>query len=224
MKLHVNLILGSERRSCSIVTPRFIIGLSGSLLAAILVVVFGSAMISAHLHTAALESEQWAWERVQEAYTQAKPLAARRQAAETVMADLESWREVRQERHEMLSALATAVSDTLQLTELKLTCKLVVPTAPAPKARRAGEKKAPAPPPAPPPYITTDLRLSGKTSSPRADTDVARLRDAFTKYPLSNNVSSAVIPPGAFRQNPSAHAGALDRIFEIVCTYEQRTL
>jgi len=224
MNLRVNLIFEHERRDCRVVTFRFIAGLGGSLAALALATILGGALVSARRQAASVETEQWAWDRVQETYAQSKALSARRRQAETFFADLQVWSEARREWHETLSALAAAVPGTLQLTEIRLTRTTVIPPAPVPKVRRPGEKKPPPPPPPPPPHLATDLQLTGRTSSPTANADVACLRDAFASHPLSNGVSSAVIPPGAFRQDPSPRAAPADRIFEIVCTYEQKTL
>ena len=222
MNLRVNLLYDQERRDCSLVTPRFIIGLTGVLLFVAVAAICGGLWISIKRHTLALNAEQLAWDRRQDEYKLAQTLAERHQAAEVFYTDLQAWREVRVDWGEQLSALAAVVPTTLQLSELKMTRSTVIPIAPEPKPVKGRAK--PPPPPVLHPQITTEMRLIGKTSSPFADADVARLRDAFVLSPFSNVVSTAIIPPGAFRQDPAPRAGPADRIFEIVCTYYQKTL
>lgn len=222
MKLRVNLLYDNERRNCSLVTPRFIMGLAGVLIFVALIAICGGLWISTKHHAAAHISEQQAWDRRQDEYKLAQTLTERGQAAETFWADLQAWRDTRIDWGEQLSSLAATVPATLQLSELKMTRSIVIPSAPVLKAAKSHAKLPP--PPTPPPQITTELKLTGKTSSPTADEDVAQLRDAFALSPFSNAVSAAAIPPGAFRQDPASNAGPADRIFEIVCTYYSKWL
>jgi len=223
MNLRVNLIAENERRSCSVVTPRFLIGLVGAVLAAVIVTVLGGAFIARQRHASALKTEQWNWGRVESEFKRAQALAARRAAAERIVADLEVWEKVRLSCQDELTALADAIPETLQLTELNLARTTVIPPVVIPKPAKRGARP-PKPPPPPPPRLNTTLRLTGKTSSPTAEADVARLLAAFSQHPFTNTISSAAIPPGAFRQNPAPNAGPADRIFEIICTYHARTL
>jgi hypothetical protein len=101
----------------------------------------------------------------------------------------------------------------MQLTELRMTSEIsVLPVA------------APAAAPAKPPELSASLRLIGKTSSPTAEADVARLRDLFSEHPFSNTVSSAVIPQDSFRLDPLPNGDSSGRLFEILCTYRVKIL
>ncbi len=223
MNLRVDLIAENERRHCSVVTPRFIIGLAGSLLAVTVVALVGSSVISTQRQTQELKAEQWKWERLGPEYERAQALAKRRAAAEHVVADLHAWRDSRIVWQGQLTALAAIVPEPIQLTELKLTREIVIPPTPLAKPLKPGERAPKLPPPLPP-RINTTLRLTGKTSSPSAEDDVAAMLATLTAHPFTNTLSSAVIPPGAFRQNTAAGAGPSDRIFEILCTCHGKTL
>ncbi len=223
MNLRVDLIAEQERRHCSVVTPRFIIGLASSLLVATVVTLVIVSFISARRQAQELKSEEWKWSRLEPEYTRAQALAKRRETAEQIVADLQVWRVSRIDWHGQLTALAAAFPSPIQLTELKLTREIVIPPTPFPKPAKPGER-VPKPPPPLPPRINTTLRLTGKTSSPAAEADVAALLAALNAHPFTNTLASAVIPPGAFRQDTAAGAGLSDRIVEIVCTCHEKTL
>jgi len=222
MKLRVNLIAEKEVRDCSVVTPRFLIRLTGALVATAVLAVFGWVFIVSQQRATALKAEEWKWGRLESDFKQAQALSKRLRAAEFIVADLDVWRTVRHKWSDDLTAIAVAFPETLQLTDLSMTRATVIPAVVIPKSK-PGAKPPRSPPPSPPEFRTS-LRLTGVTSSPTAEDDVAGCRKIFTEHPFTNTVTAAVIPPGAFRQNPAVNAGPNDRIFEIICTYRVITL
>jgi hypothetical protein len=213
MNLRVNLIDEHEIRDCKVITARFLVRLLAGLVVAVILTVLGWAFVTAQQNAAALKAETWKWGRIGAEFKQAQALAARRQAIERVAADLDGWRTARHSWRDELTALASSLPETLQLTELRMTSEISVPPVADPTAA-----------PANPPELSASLRLIGKTSSPTAEADVARLRDVFSAPPFSNTVSSADIPQGAFRLDPSPNAGPTGRLFEVLCTYRVKTL
>lgn len=209
MNLRVNLIDEHEIRDCRIVTARFLGLLVGGLIVAVILIVLGGTMIASQRQASALKEETWKWERIKVEFKHAETLAARRQAIERMAADLEGWRTARHSWRDELTAIASLMPETLQLTDLRMTSEITLP----PDAASAK-----------PPELGASLRLIGKTSSPTAEADVKRLRDAFSFSPYSNSVASAVIPQGAFRQDPSGSAGSTGRLFEVLCAYRVKTL
>lgn len=216
MNLRVNLITDVELRSSSIVTPKFILGLCGTLVLLAIAMTWGSAFLAVQHQAATITAEEQTWEQMQKSYELAKSVAARQQAAAAFMGDINKWQQARILWHATLTDLATATPPSIQLLELNLSSKLTIPDADSVPGLRPGVKATPA---QLVPFRASVLKINGRTSSLTADTDVAFLRDAFTLPPLSNNVKSVAIPPGAFRQDPAPNASANDRIFEIACTY-----
>jgi hypothetical protein len=213
MNLRVNLIDEHEIRDCSVITTRFLVRLLAGLGVAVILTVLGWAFVTAQRNAAALKEETWKWGRIAAEFKRAQALAARRQAIECVAADLDGWRNARHSWRDQLTALAAVMPESLQLTDLRMTSEIGVPPA---AESGAGAAK--------PPELSASLRLVGKTSSPTAEADVARLRDVFSAPPFTNTVSSAVIPQGAFRLDPSPNAAPTGRLFEVLCTYRVKTL
>jgi hypothetical protein len=217
MNLRVNLIYEHERRDCSVITARFLVCLLGCLVVAVILVVLGLAFATSQRNAAALKEETWKWGRIEAEFKRAQALATRRLAIERVVSDLDGWRNARHCWRDELTAIASSIPENMQLTELRMTSEISVLTVAAPAA-------TPAAAPAKPPELSASLRLIGKTSSPTAEADVARLRDVFSEHPFSNTISSAVIPQGAFRLDPLPNGDSLGRLFEILCTYRVKTL
>jgi hypothetical protein len=65
------------------------------------------------------------------------------------------------------------------------------------------------------------MRITGKTEAPRSEVNVVQFLDAFKQPSFAGVIESAILPPGAFRQDPVAKT---DRIFEIICKYVPRAL
>ena len=213
MNLRVNLIYEHERRDCSVITARFLVCLLGCLVVAVILIVLGLAFATSQRNAAALKEETWKWGRIEAEFKRAQALATRRLAIERVVSDLDGWRNARHCWRDELTAIASSIPENMQLTELRMTSEIsVLPVA------------APAAAPAKPPELSASLRLIGKTSSPTAEADVARLRDLFSEHPFSNTVSSAVIPQDSFRLDPLPNGDSLGRLFEILCTYRVKTL
>jgi hypothetical protein len=217
MNLRVNLIYEHERRDCSVITARFLVCLLGCLVVAVILVVLGLAFATSQRNAAALKEETWKWGRIEAEFKRAQALATRRLAIERVVSDLDGWRNARHCWRDELTAIASSIPENMQLTELRMTSEISVLPVAAPVA-------APAAAPAKPPELSASLRLIGKTSSPTAEADVARLRDLFSEHPFSNTVSSAVIPQDSFRLDPLPNGDSSGRLFEILCTYRVKIL
>jgi hypothetical protein len=221
MNLRVNLIDDHERRDCSVITARFIVSLLGCLVVAVILIVLGVTFATSQRNAAALKEETWKWGRIEADFKRAQALATRRQAIECVASDLDGWRKARHSWRDELTAIASSIPENMQLTELRMTSEISVLPVAASKVAPAAAPKAT---PAKPPELSASLRLIGKTSSPTAEADVARLRDVFSEHPFSNTISSAVIPPGAFRLDPLPNGDSSGRLFEILCTYRVKIL
>ena len=209
MNLRVNLIDEHEIRDCSVITTRFLVRLLAGLVVAVILTVLGWAFVTSQRNAAALKEETWKWGRIEADFKRAQALAARRQAIERVAADMDGWQKARHSWRDELTAVASIIPESLQLTDLRVTSEISVPPAAEPEK---------------PPELSASLRLIGKTSSLTAEADVARLLDAFSEHPFAKTVSEAVIPQGAFRLDPASNAGLAGRLFEIVCTYRVKTL
>jgi hypothetical protein len=225
MNLRVNLIYDHERRDYSVVTARFLVRLLGGLFFTVILIVLGWAFATSQRNAAALKEETWKWGRIEADFKRAQALATRRQAIECVASDLDGWRNARHRWRDELTAIASSIPENIQLTELRMTSEISVLPVAASKAEPAAEPKAALKvAPAKPPELSASLRLIGKTSSPTAEADVARLRDVFSEHPFSNTISSAVIPPDSFRLYPLPNGDSSGCLFEILCTYRVKTL
>ena len=213
MNLRVNLIYELECRDCSVITARFLVCLLGGLFVAVILIVLGVTFAASQRNAAALKEETWKWGRIEADFKRAQALATRRLAIECVASDLDGWRNARHSWRDELTVLAASIPETLQLTEIRMTSAISVPPVAASNAASAK-----------PPELSASLRLIGKTSSPTAEADVARLRDVFSEHPFSNRVASAVIPQGAFRLDPLPNSDSSGRLFEILCTYRVKIL
>lgn len=113
---------------------------------------------------------------------------------------LNAWREARIAWGEQLAGIAPIVPDIIQLTEIRVSHAVL-----------SVSNNIPA--------RVFEAKFSGRTPAPNSEANVVQFLDGFSGPFFAPFVETALLPPGAFRQDPVMKS---DRIFEIVCKYRPR--
>lgn len=200
--MHINLIYEDEQRGASSVSLWLLARVAMGALA--FFVVFGIVMFtigyrSLKQQVNTLDTEWIYTEPKYKAAIQVRnDLSDRR---ETLKA-LQGWRDARIAWGGQLEALAHIVPDVVQLIDLRVSHTVLVVANNIP-AR------------------VFEVKISGRTDAVRSEVNVVQFLDGFKLPPFDRFVESAVLPAGAFRQDPGVKS---DRIFEIVCKYSPRLI
>jgi hypothetical protein len=115
---------------------------------------------------------------------------------------LQSWRGARISWGGQLENLGRIVPDVIQLTEIRVSHTVMVVSNNIPGR-------------------VFEAKFSGRTGATHSEVNVVQYLEGFKGKPCSQFIESAILPPGAFRQDPVVKS---DRIFEIVCKYYPRLL
>lgn len=200
--MHINLIYEDEQRSSSPVSVWLMARVAMS--ATLFLIVFWIVMFTIGYRTltrqvATLDSE---WK-----YTDPKYKAAIHMRNELLdrmdtLKALQGWRDARIAWGAQLDSLGSIVPDVIQLTDIRVSQTVLVMSNNIP-AR------------------VFEAKFSGRTAAARSEVNVVQFQDGFKAKPFSRFVESAVLPSGAFRQDPVVKS---DRIFEIVCKYYPRLI
>jgi Tfp pilus assembly protein PilN len=200
--MHINLIFEEEQRSASPVSLGLIIRLF--IIAAVVLLMVGA--VSFYSSYRSLQSEfrgaEDEWRKMEPRYRSVLQLRNDREARESVLREIEGWRDSRITWGNQLSELQHVVPAVIQLTELHVGQTILSLSNNVPA--RAFE-----------------LRVTGKTAAARSEANVVQFMDGLKQPPFTTMIESVVLPPGVFRQDPGSKT---DRIFEIVCKYFPRAL
>jgi Tfp pilus assembly protein PilN len=200
--MHVNLLLEEEQRSSSPVS----LGLAIRLAVITVSVLFIVGAFSFYAEYRALQNQVTSttddWKRTEPKYKAAVQLRNELADRNVTLNEITGWRDSRIAWGKQLETLQQAVPAVIQLTELRVS-QMVLSLSNNVSAR------------------VYEMRISGKTAAPRSEVNVVQFLEAFKQPPFSGVIESAVLPPGAFRQDPTAKT---DRIFEIICKYVPRAL
>jgi hypothetical protein len=200
--MHINLIYNDEQRSASPVSLWLMVRVViGSIMFLIL---FGIGMFIIGYRTLVhqvdtLDSE---WKSTDPKYKAA--LQVRNELAERsdMLKALHRWRDARIAWGGELENFALIVPEIVQLTEIRVSHTVQVVSN----------------------NVTARLfeaKFTGRTAAERSEVNVVQFLDGFKAEPMNRFVESAVLPSGAFRQDPVIKS---DRIFEIVCKYFPRQI
>ena len=200
--MHVNLLLAEEQRSSSPVSMGLVIRLSVITVLVLLVVwVFSFYAEYRVLQNQVLAAEE-DWKRTEPKYKAAVQLRNELADRNVTLNEIRGWRDSRIAWGKQLEMLLPAVPAVIQLTELRVS-QMVLSLSNNVSAR------------------VFEMRITGKTAAPRSEVNVVQFQDALKQPPFAGVIESAILPPGAFRQDPVAKT---DRIFEIICKYVPRVL
>ncbi len=196
MNMHINLILASEKRSASVVSPRFVLRLTYVLIP-VLILLFGFlAYLQSRQLYKRLEWAQEQWEMKEPHYQKALQLKQEVMEIRKAEAEIVALRHARHRWTPMLQVLPEIVPSTIQLTQLQSQESLQVENS-MPKRHLM-------------------LKLWGRTRGVSPEADVETLRKRLFEHPqLSGIVSNAFIPQGSFRADTAPDADRTHRIFQI---------
>lgn len=200
--MHVNLLLDEERRSSSPVSLGLIIRLT--VITVLVLLIVGAFSFYAEYRTLQnqVASTTDEWKRTESKYTAAVQLRNELADRNVTLNEIKGWRDSRIAWGKQLESLLPAVPAVIQLTELRVN-QMVLSISNNVSAR------------------VYEMRITGKTAAPRSEVNVVQFLEAFKQPPFAGVVDSAILPPGAFRQDPVAKT---DRIFEVICKYVPRVL
>jgi hypothetical protein len=202
MSFRVNMILDAERRSPIPFRKETLIWLGVVMVGFLISILTAWLYIAQQTMKARLDDARWSWEQLSPRYDGHLKIKKELAYLSVLRKDLESWKGARYEWSKQLDLLQDAVPAEIQLTELAITLK---PEAGQPVAQRQ-----------------FDLKVGGKISGASADQFVQQFLEVFMHSPLGEDISSAMIPDGAFRQDPAPDAGMDARVFEITAQYKPR--
>ena len=200
--MHINLLYREEQRSASPVSLGLMVRVA--LGAGLFLVIFWAFMFSLGFsslkHQVSTLDTEWK-------YTDPKYKAALQVRNElgdrtATLKALQGWRDARIAWGRQLESLGGIVPEAVQLTEIHVSHTVMV-------VRNNN------------PGRVFEVKFSGRTSAERSEANVLQFLNGFKANPFSQFVESAVLPPGAFRQDPVVKT---DRIFEIVCKYIPRLI
>jgi len=200
--MHINLIYEEEQRSASPVS--FWLMVRVAIGTCLFFVVYWIVMFilgyRALSHQVEFSDSEWKFTepKYKAAIQLRNELAERR---DTLKA-LEGWRNARIAWGGQLEYLGRIVPEVVQLSEVHVSHTVLVVSNDIP-AR------------------VFEAKFSGRTAAVRAEENVVQFLDGFKTKPLSQFVESAILPSGAFRQDPVMKS---DRIFEVVCKYYPRLI
>jgi hypothetical protein len=203
MNLRVDLILESEQRSASLISQKSLIRIV-SIVVPVVIIVFMALQVTRLL---AVKSEEKAvearWLTTEPLEKKAGELAGVRRANDALLAELEGWSKSRVRWNEQLVALMTVVPTNIQLTELRIgqTFQVI-------------QDKVPA--------RVFAMSLKGMAYGAEAESSVKKLEQIFSQDASFSNVIQKVEVPMYGAANTEG-AGKDDRVFEIRCSYRERT-
>jgi hypothetical protein len=201
--MHVNLILDAERRSASPVPMTTLIRLVFASLVLLLLLAAFSIFSGFRNLQREVRGAREDWHRSEPKYEAAIKLRNDLALQKSILDEITGWQKARLEWGRQLEVLQKVVPASVQMTDLRVGQLLLVLTNNA-----AGR--------------VFEMRLAGRTGE-ASGADVDELRQAFTNQPpFVQVVEEAVIPPGAFKQDPTHGASRNDRVFEIVCRCKPR--
>lgn len=198
--MQINLIYEDEQRSASPVSLWLMIRLVMGVmlfLVAFWIVMFTVKYRSLRSEVGALEMQWKSTDPEYKAAIQTRNDLADRMDTQKALA---AWRESRIAWGTQLENLALIVPEVVQLAEIRVS-----------HAVMSVSNNIPA--------RVFEAKFSGRTAAQRSEANVVQFLDGFKEKPFVQFVDTAVLPPGAFRQDPMVKS---DRIFEIVCKYTPR--
>lgn len=200
--MHVNLLFDEEKRSASPVSLALVVRLFA--LVVLVLTVMGGVSFTVAYRTLQnqVNSAEDEWKRTEPNYKAAVKLRNDLADRNVTLSEIKGWRDSRIAWGRELANLQPAVPAVIQLTELRVSQTILSLSNNIPA--RAFE-----------------MRISGRTGAARSEANVVQFLDAFKQPPFAGVVASAVLPPGAFRQDP---VNKNDRVFEIICKYAPRAL
>lgn len=200
--MHVNLLYVEEQRSASPVSlwlmVRVAIG-AGLFLVIFWTFMFSLGYSSLKHQVSTLDTE---WKYTDPKYKVALQVRNALAARVATLKALQGWRDARIAWGRQLDDLGGIVPEAVQLTEIHVSHTVV-----------AQKNNVPA--------RVFEVKFAGRTSAERSEVNVVQFLNGFKVQPFSQFVESAVLPPGAFRQDPVVKT---DRIFEVACKYFPRPI
>lgn len=199
--MQINLIYEEEQRSATEVSPWLIVKLILAIILVLGIVEAVSFTTQYHTLQGDVKAATEEWQRTEPKYKIALQVRADLGADEAILKELQLWQKSRIEWGEQMGALRPIVPSVIQLTELHVMRNV------GPLSNKV--------------QAVFEMKLAGRTSSDRSEANLVQFLDGFNQPVFAEYVGSAILPPGAFRQDPENKA---DRMFDIVCKYNPRPL
>ncbi len=200
--MHINLIYKIEQRSASPVSLGLLMRVGiGSVcfLVVFWITMFAIGYQSLLHQVSTLDSD---WKYTDPKYKVAIQVRNELAGHRDMLKAMQGWRDSRIAWGGQLENLVRIVPDVVQLTEIRVSLAVLMVSNNIP-AR------------------IFEVKFSGRTAAERSEVNVIQFLGGFKISPFSQYVESAVLPSGAFRQDPVLKS---DRIFEVVCKYLPRLI
>ena len=199
MNLRVDLILESEKRSASLISPRMalrIVTIAGPTIILALAGLAVFSIFNLRREVKALEAD---WQILEPRKNRAIALAERVTVNEEARAELEGWSSCHIDWNAQLSALQTAVPPNIHLSALKISQVLLL----------ADEID---------PARVFSMSISGKAVGSTAEADIQTLKDRLVTAPAFTAAVETVRVP-EYKADPD---NKTNRLFRIDCDYFPR--
>ena len=202
MSFRVNMILDAEQRSPIPFRKETMIWFGVVVVVLLITIITAWLYIAQQTMKARLDDARWSWDQLSPRYDEFIKIKKDLAFISVLRRDLESWRGARYDWNQQLDLLQDIVPAEIQLTELAISL-----------SPEAGPNVA---------QRQFNLKVGGKVSGATADQFVQQFLEVLMHPPFGENISSAIIPDGAFRQDPTPDAGPDARVFEITAQYKPR--
>jgi len=200
--MHINLLYENEKRSASPVSLWLMVRVAiGAVLFLVIFLIFMFSLEYRAI-TRQVDALDEEWKYTDPKYKTALRVRSDLLDRAATLKALQGWRDARIAWGVQLDSLSHIVPEVIQLTEIHMSHTVMVVSNNIP-AR------------------VFEAKFSGRTGAAGSEGNVVQFQAGFKTNPFSQFVESAVLPPGAFRQDPVVKT---DRIFEIVCKYSPRLI
>lgn len=196
MSLHIDFIYENERRSASLITFKFVLGLSGIVIPLVALAFATFAVLRYHQLKSELDGVEFYWNTLEPEYLEAQQIRAELEAVRAIDAEFERWRNARMGWAKPLEAVREVVPPSIQLTRLQIRDDLKI------------DRNVP--------VYHFDIMMEGRARGASPRTDVEQLQDNLRKHSaMVEIVDQVIIPPGSFQADPDRDAEREHRIFRL---------
>ncbi|MBM4144014.1 MAG: hypothetical protein FJ225_10555 [Lentisphaerae bacterium] len=204
MNLRVDLILESEQRSGSVLSPKSLMRIGSVVGPVALAFLVAAFVFQLWLLGGKLSSLEGQWAALEPRAKKADELRAQLAASRKILGEIEGWRKAHMDWHAELQGLIDIVPENIQLKQMRIS-----------QAFEVSAKKVPARA-----FVAV---VDGRAVGDGAEDAVRTLRMRLTsEMPFATNVAPDGVSVVAYGADPTPGAGKNDRVFSVQCRYRPR--
>jgi hypothetical protein len=204
MNLRVDLILPTEQRSASPLSPKSLLRIVLIVVPAALVLYLISQFLVVKQLDRDLRDLRLSFETAKPQQERARQLMTEFEAHRRIETELQGWRNSRIAWHEQLTGVLQEVPAGIQLEQLNISQRMAL------NEEQHGMR-------------TFLLTMRGKAVGDTAEADVRRLESEFSDGPVFGQLTERVEVP-QYGADMSSDASRNDRVFQMTCEYKARAI